>query len=244
MIHTHPQNHEYEERGEASLELVAVRYTGPQSSTSFQNLGREASWMGTGLFQGGPATKWRDSNGDIVDSRPGDRSSAKVVEREPGPWQLGLVPDWTDEDVTNQSVVKMENKDHLEVAYDKESIAEAVLEHNRLPRSVFSREFDDFVRARVFEKLDLEDIGVREEMNVKYREQLSEITGDDFTEEEQKQMEREDGFVQELQDDYPRSDLMSAASELGKDETNIGKSELAEWLAQNKDKDEILEVLS
>lgn len=207
-IHYLEENRELEEKGKVELTLVGLRYVGDKSSKSVSQYQRQASWPGNSPLQGGPIN---DKGG-----------------RDPGPIQFGEVPDWTDDDVEDRTLVALENDPDVEVIYDPEELARALLERNYLPPDVFDRGYNLESRERVFEKLDLEDVGSR---NVPgYREQLREIAGIDDSEDNDSAA-RDDSRVTEYKQDYTRPELMRTANELGKDGVNIGKTDLAEWLA-------------
>jgi len=224
-VHLERQTEELEQEGKVETELVAVRYTGLKSSVPPDNLRDQGGWNGTSAFQGG-SVKERDEDG-------------RVVEREPGPWQLGVVPDILGEDVEGGALHGIENNPDFEVAYSAEKIARALLEMNYLPPTVFGGEGKSYkpeLREKLFEKLDAQDDvewtdeGVAPDATGAYREQLAEIAG---IEPEDDSEIVDKSRVQEYLDNYTRGALMSAASTLEKSgDINTGKRELAEWLAE------------
>jgi len=117
------------------------------------------------------------------------------------------------------------------VVYDPAEIAKGLLERNFLPPDAFGSDnssYDPEVREKLFEKLGLEDVGTCPAASEDYREQLAEIAGVELGEENTV----DDSRVAEYTDEYSRAELMSAASTLEKDGANVGKTELAEWLAE------------
>lgn len=158
-----------------------------------------------------------------LQSRAGWSGSAPLQQ---GEIQLALVPEWTDDDVEDRTVVAIENDPNYDVVYDASELAEALLRQNYLPPEVFGREFDPGLRDRVFDKLDIEEAGV--DNDEEYRRQLREIAGVDDDDEEAPQV---DEHVNRYQAEYQRSDLISAATALGWGyDQSAGKTEVAEWL--------------
>jgi len=146
--------------------------------------------------------------------------------------QLALVPEWTDEDVEDRTILSIENDPAYEVVYDPAELAEALLEQNYLPPEVFGRGYKPDLRDRVFESLGLEDAGVGNDEE--YREQLREIAGVEATDD----APQVDEHVNRYQSEYQRSELMSAASALGWEyDRSAGKSEVAEWLGTQEPAD-------
>lgn len=206
-IHWLQQNFELEKDGKTSLTLIGIRYTGNRATKSVDVYRREAAWPGVAPLQGGAVQE--------------DGS------REPGPMQFGLVPDWTDEDVEDRTVIKLERDPDIEVVYDPASIAHALLQKNYLPPEVFDRGYEVDLREKVFDALGLKDVGAR---NVPgYREQLREIAGleDDLKDD----AARDNSRVTELVKGYPRRDLLEAAEAFGFSESNAGLTDVAEFLA-------------
>ncbi|UTF55989.1 hypothetical protein [Natronosalvus rutilus] len=87
---------------------------------------------------------------------------------EPGPWKLAQIP--------SKNLGWFENHNNLEIAYDPETIAEAILEKNYLPSDVFGANFNPELRKRVFDHLGID--GPKMEASA-YREELAEIAGVD-----------------------------------------------------------------
>jgi len=239
MIHSSDRLEEQEEEGLCNLEVVGVRYTGTSSTQPVQDLRENSAWPGASAFQGGPIKRWVNDQGDELTTDDVDhvRNVDRVLEREPGPMQIGLIPDWTDEDVENRTLDYIESSGSFEVVYDPEEIKRAISERGFLPVDVFGRRFEDTKRERVFGKLGIEDRGVvtsRDEEG-KYREQL--VDEDDE--------ETEDvGFESELRSKYARTELSKAAGEFDYEgnRNKASKQDFAEFLSQF-DRDEVREVL-
>lgn len=209
-VHTLSQNQDLEERGKVKLELVGLRYTGNKSTMPVNKYQRQAGWPGSAPLQGGPI--------------------GPDGEREPGPIQLALVPDWTDDNVEDRTLLALENDPDVDVIYDRSEIAAALLERNYLPPEIFDRGYDARLRERVFDALGLEDVGAR---NVPgYREQLAEIAGLDTADMDDAEAIRDASRVGEYKREYPRGTLLEAATALGGDfDASANKTTLAEWLA-------------
>lgn len=241
MIHSSEKLEEQEKDGKCNLEVVGVRYTGPRSSKPAQDLRRNSAWPGNSPFQGGPIKKWVNADGEEFSTDDVDhvRNVDTVLEREAGPMQIGLVPDWTDEDVENRTLDYIESSESFEVVYDPEEIKKALAERGFLPKDVFGRKFEDTKREKVFEKLDIEDRGVvtsREE-EAKYREQLVDV------EDEESDVD-DTGLEGDLKDGYPRSELSKAAGAFGYEgnRNKASKSDFAEFLS-NFERSEVLKTL-
>lgn len=237
MIQVSDPLREQAEDGITDLILVAIRYTGPKSVVDPSDLRRQAKWPGHGNFQGGPAKEWRTTENDVTESEPPRGLIQRITDRHPGSWQLGLVPEWNDPEVvapTDQSagVTTIEQMENWEVAYDSETIAEVFLDRTYLPPQVFGRGFDPFVRDAVFDSLGLDDEGVIRDdgSEEKYRSQLRELAG-----REDSPDQSDDDRIQEVASAFRRSELMTAANEAGKDDTNVSKTELAEYLVEETD---------
>lgn len=209
IINYVPEHFELEEEGLANQVLVAVRYTGDKSSTTSGQINRSAAWPGFSAFQG--ASPDSDANH--------------------GPAQGGLVPDWTADNVEDRTIEALESNPDFEVLYSPKDIAEAMLESNYLDPNVFGQGFDPDLRERVFDELGLEDVGVRQE--AEYREQLREIADVDADEAEVREETRDDSRVTEYRQEHTRDELRGAARILEKDDDDVGKIELAEWLADH-----------
>lgn len=211
MIINYLEDHlELEEKGHINQVLVAVRYTGPKSSLPASKFNRPAAWPAFSPLQGGP----KKSDGS----------------REPGSPQAALVPDWTDEDTENRGVEALESDPDIEVYYSREEIAKCMLDSNYLDPNVFGRGFDAEVRDFVFDKLGLEDVGVRNESE--YRAQLREIAGVEGPGEGDNPEVIDDARATEYRQEHTRAELKTAATILGKEQTEVGKIDLADWLAE------------
>jgi len=123
-------------------------YNGGDTSTAPPSRPRrQGGWPGRASFQAGPVTEVSDDG--------------TVTERDPGPIQIGIVPDRIDTDyVEGGTLPGLENLSDFEVVYDPARLAEAILNGNYLPSNVFGGERtapDYDVRERVFAALDLPD---------------------------------------------------------------------------------------
>lgn len=235
MVHHEDYTHELEQEGRVETALIGLRYVGPKSSVAPNTPRQNGGWPGTQTFQGGA---------------PADRNDdGKVIEREPGPLQIGLNPDWLDDSVEGGSLVGLEALPDFEVIYDEAEIAKAILGQNYLPPTVFGtprqqsgsgqRVAPDYeVRQAVFDHLGLDDIGSGPGSHETYREQLAEVAGVDLDDGEDTV---ESSRVQALQNDHTRAALKDAVDVLreGPDEITLqgGKAEFAEWLAQQDQQD-------
>lgn len=196
-------NEELEERGKCNLELIGLRYVGDQSTLSPSDLQSLGAWPGNSPLQGG--------------ERNSDRS------RDPGPIQLGLVPDWTDSDVEDRGVHYLETKKDVEVVRDPALLAESLLERNYLPPDVFENGYDADLRDRVFQKLGLEDVGTD---NVEgYRRQLREIASLDP--EVNSETLKDSELLAYLREQYRHAELALAVETYG-DESEIDDPHLAD----------------
>lgn len=230
MVHHEDYTHELEQDGRVETALIGLRYTGPKSSVSPRQPRKQGGWPGQRTFQGGPP---RETNG-----------SGKVVDREPGPVQIGLNPDWLDDSVDGGSLAGLEALPDFEVIYDTAVLAEALLDQNYLPPAVFGTPPDKTggqrampnydVRRAVFDHLGLDDIGSGPGSHDEYRKQLAEIADVDLTGEEDSPVDGQ--RAQTYMDEYTRADLKDAAEMLrdGADDItlNAGKAEFADWLAK------------
>ena len=231
MFHHEDYTHELEQEGRVETALIGLRYTGPKSSVPPRQPRQQGGWPGNQTFQGG-APKERDAE------------TGKVREREPGPVQIGINPDWTDDSVEGGTLTGLEALPDFEVIYDQETLAEVMLEANYLPPVVFgtppeitgdNRTTPNYdIRQAVFEYFDLDDIGSGPGSHDEYREQLAEIAGIDLTGADESPVDG--NRAQQYVDDYSRAELKDAADELreGPDDIalNSGKSDFAEFLAK------------
>lgn len=211
-IHVEPQHLELEAEGRCNLVLIAVRYTGDRSSVPAHRWRRDAAWPGHSAFQA-----------------LGDDDN-----RQPGPPQFALIPDWTDEDTENRTVEAFEASDDMAVYYTPEAIAEAMLEVNSLPENAFDRGYDDRVREKVFDHLGISYEGTDE---LRFRETLREIAGVDADDDTVQAEARDDSLVSQYRREHTRGELVEAAAILGfeddheYDASGRGRIELATWLA-------------
>lgn len=114
----------------------------------------------------------------------------------PGPWYVALFP--------SRRLGWFENHANLEIAYERETIAEAFLEKNNLPSNVFGPNVNQNIQDRVLDHLGIDRLARKE---AAMREQLAEIAG--VGEEEAGVEEAESG--EEFPHDLTRSELWSAS---------------------------------
>jgi len=231
MIHAEQQTLDLDSEDRIETVVAGLRYVGNDATAAPQRPRDQGGWPGRAAFQGG----------DVVD-RNGE---GRVIEREPGPIQIGVIPDLIDDDtVEGGTLPGLENLPDFEVIYDPAELAEALLETNYLPPSVFGgleTAPDYTVREHVFEALDIPDrLGTAPAAEQDLREALAETAGVDVEEEEPPDKGRE----QEYRDNYTRSQLYNAAETLGHDVewADATKSGMAELLAQDPP-GEVREVL-
>jgi len=229
MVYYEQQTRDFETEDRVETVIVGLRYTGPRSSVPPREPRRRGGWPGEAPFQGGPITE-RDADG-------------RVVEREPGPLQVGINPDWLDDTVEGGTITGLEGLSDFAVIYDREAIAAALLERNYLPSAVFGtpadqaggqrREPEFGVRRQVFDFFGLEDTGSGPGSHERYREQLATVAGVDISDDEDAVPADR---VSTLQAEHTRAELRAAAETLRDEPGDItldsGKSEFAEWLAQ------------
>lgn len=207
-----------EEEGRVTTEVIGLRYVGPESSMTPTEPRIRGGWPGTSAFQGG----------EIVERREEDK---KVTEREPGPIQIGINPDWLDDTVEGGNLDGLEQLQHFEVIYDPEVLAEALLERNFLPPDLFGhrdQSFEPDVRNAVFEKLGIDDVGLLPNAEEAYREQLSEIAGVEFD-----PTNEDVSLLAELRQQVSRQEAIAAADALDEDvdEQTTSKTEALELVA-------------
>jgi len=233
MIHAERQTLDLEQEERVETIVVGVRYTGPKSVAPVQSLRDSGGWPGRSSFQGG-AVKERDDDGN-------------VTEREPGPMQVGVVPDTIDEaTVEGGTLPGLENLPDFAVIYDPAEIAAELLESNYLPPVVFggpTTQPDYAVREPVLDALDVPDrLGTAPQNEKALREALAETAGIDTEVEEPTDPKRE----REYKSDYSRSDLYSACQALDLDVEwkDARKSDMAALLADESAADvrEVLEA--
>lgn len=230
MFHYEDYTNELEQEGRVETALIGLRYVGTNSSVSPNQARQQGGWPGTQPFQAG----------DVVDRD----EDGKVTEREPGPIQIGLNPDWLDDTVEGGSLAGLEALPDIEVIYAEDELAQAMLDANYLPPDVFGSPGDqtggqrtapDFeIREAVFEFFDgLEDRGSGPSSHQMYREQLAEIAGVDLAGENDSPTDSQ--RAQQYVDNHTRAELKDAVDELreGPDDISLqnGKSDFAEWLA-------------
>jgi len=220
-IHTEDLTEQLEEEGKVKTAIVGVRYTGPRSSKDPSKLRRQGGWPGDSPFQGGP-----------VDPDTG--------EREPGPIQIGINPDWLDDDtVSGGTVAGIEALGDFEVIYDAEALAAAILDRNFLPPKAFGGEgvsYEPPVRRALFDKLGLEDVGTCPAAADDYRAQLAEVAGLSEDEVETGAMPEDKQRTQQYLEDHTREELKDAVKTVREDAEEFTlrgkkKHDFAEYLA-------------
>lgn len=202
MIHAERQTLDLEQDERVETIVVGLRYTG-RNSTQPPTRPRDAGgWPGRASFQGGAVVERSDDG--------------SVIEREPGPIQIGVIPDWIDGDtVEGGTLPGLENLADFEVIYDPQLLAEAMLRENYLPPTVFGGpqtppEYD--IREHVFDALGLDDaLGTAPGNEKRIRDALGDVAGLDVEHEEPPDVSRENEYV----NDYSRSDLYNACQALG-----------------------------
>jgi hypothetical protein len=223
LVHCEQQTIDLEQDEKVDTLVAGLRYTGSNSTATPNRPRRQGGWPGRASFQGGPVTERADDG--------------TVLEREPGPIQIGVIPDRIDTDyVEGGTLPGLENLSDFEVVYDPAELAQAILDSNYLPSNVFGgvRTAPDYdVRERVFDALDLPDsLGAAGSPDAerRVREALAETAGVDLADEEPPDASREI----EYRNEYTRSDLYNAAQDLGYDVdwSDATKTGLAELLAQ------------
>lgn len=208
---------DFDREGRANLEVIGLRYTGPKSAVSPRKPRDIGAWPGVAPFQGG-----------VVKERAED---GNVVEREPGPIQIGLSPDWIDPDTVKGGTIEgLENLTKWEVVYDPAELARVLLEANYLPAEVFGgpdRGFVKPVREAVLEKIGLETAGRLPEAEGEIKEELAEIAGVEY-----KSVASSPGVRSEYGTATTRSQALEAAESLGMDVSETTpKSAALEFLA-------------
>lgn len=129
-----------EQAGEATLELVAIRYTGRRTIYSVEQHLTQAGWPGGAPLDGGPKP---DSD---------------------GAWQFALVPDSALATLEGRPDIEVVYGDQ------RERFAEILLDRNRLPENVFGRGADRTLQERVIDALELDppgEVGVTWETQLK-----------------------------------------------------------------------------
>lgn len=115
---------------------------------------------------------------------------------EAGPWKVVLIP--------SKRTGYFENHNDIEIAYDKETLASAFLEKNTLPSNVFGRNYNQNLRERF---LDLLEIDALPRETDAIREQLAEVSGVD-------QDAGQEAESEEFGYDLTRSELWAVAKPL------------------------------
>lgn len=223
-IHYDDLQRDLETDGRVKSTVVGVRYVGNRSSMSPNQARTQAGWPGDSPFQGGD-----------IDPDTGRRT--------PGPWQIGICPDWLDDETVDGGTVSaLENNANFEVTYEPEDLAAALLERNFLPPSAFGGEgvsYEPEVRQALFDALGLEDMGTCPAATNDYRKALAEIAGVDDVGEETLPEDKQ--RTQRYVDTHTRDELKDAVDALRESPEEIslrgGKTKFAEWLAQQPPED-------
>lgn len=207
---------DFEREGRANLEVIGLRYTGPKSSVSPRRPRQVGGWPGVAPFQGGEILEENDSG--------------RVMERAPGPLQIGLSPDWIDTStVKGGTVERLENLTDWEVVYDPADLAQALLDANYLPAEVFGgpdRGFVKPVREALTDTLGIDNVGRLPEAEEEIKKELAEVAGVEY-----KTVATDDGMVSEYGEVTTRAQALEAAETLGMDTTETTpKSEALEFL--------------
>jgi len=228
MIHSESQTVELEQDEKVDTIVAGLRYTGTDSVHPPSRPRRQGGWPGRASFQSGPITEQADDG--------------TVLDRDPGPIQIGVIPDRLDEEyVEGGTLTGLESLSDFEVVYDPAELAAAMLDSNYLPTVIFggpqtAPEYE--VRQRVFDALGLDDslgTAASPDAERRIREALADVAGIDVDETEPPDQSRET----EYKNDYTRSDLYGAVQELGHDVewASATKTEMAETLAQESPAD-------
>jgi len=138
---------------------------------------------------------------------------------EPGPWVVALIP--------SKRLGFYETHRDLEIDYSKEAVAEALVEKNTLPSTVFGPNEDPNVRDRILDLLEMDTIP---RTNEGIREQLAEIAGEEV---DAGQEAEEEGFDFDL----TRSELWSVCKPLDPpfDWNGLKVTEAEEFLQEQDD---------
>lgn len=206
-VSTLPSAKEFEEKGWAEFEFVGFRYIGPNSLKTDRDVPQRAGYGGSPKFQRGQT-------------------------------YLGILPTWLDDEHvanSNLGVHALEARSDFEVIYDPERLARALLSRNYLPSDVFYEGFDRWKRAKVLEKLDLDDAGrvFEKDDEEPYREQLRAIADVEPDEEAAVSQQRAEEYARR----FPRSELSDVVKVLRQDPDEIdlrtaGQTDMAEYLTQ------------
>jgi hypothetical protein len=230
-IHTESLTERLATEGRVETAVIGVRYVGDRSSKDPAVLRRQGGWPGDAPFQGGP-----------VDPETG--------RREPGPIQVGINPDWIDDDtVEGGTLAGIEAHGEFEVLYEPAAIAAALLERNFLPPRAFGGDgvsYEPRVREALFDALGLEDVGTCPAAASDYRAQLATIAGVDDADPEASPVD--DQRKQTLLADHTRQELSDAAKIVRTDTDEVdlrgaGKHDIAAYLAAQDDQTAVTEAL-
>lgn len=210
MIHAETQTLDLADEDRVETIVAGLRYTGPNSTAPPRRPRDSGGWPGRASFQGG-------EDGD------------------PGPLQIGVIPDTIDEEyVDGGTLPGLENLPDFEVVYDKSELAKAILRENYLPPTVFGgpRTAPDYaVREHVFDALGLDSaLGTADGNEEGIREALADVAGEDPKDDP---TTADNARAMEYADNHSRSDLYDACQRLGVDVewANAKKTEMAEDLA-------------
>lgn len=138
---------------------------------------------------------------------------------EPGPWMVALIP--------SKRLGFYETHRDLEIDYSKEAVAEALVEKNTLPSTVFGPNEDPNVRDRILDLLEMDTIP---RTNEGIREELAEIAGEEVEAGEEAE---EEGFGFDL----TRSELWAVCKPLDPpfDWNGLKVTEAEEFLQEQDD---------
>lgn len=203
-IHTHNDHHDMEEEGKIELVLVGLQYNGGRTVENTPQIQDRGGWQGP--------VRWN-----------------------PGQTRVGFVPDWANSEIEQgRNISNIEGMGKFEVTYDPAEIAEILLEKNYLPPNVFGQAHERRVRERFMEEMGMTPAGIVYDKadEEPYRQQLRDIAGIEVDEQKQAQ-DAAKSFGTEIQNDYPRSDVETAAEILDYegDVETAHKSDLATHVA-------------
>lgn len=120
----------------------------------------------------------------------------------------------------------------IEVHHDPGEMATCLLDSNYLPEVVFGRKADPDLQDRVFDYFDLTHVGVGDEAEHTYRNQLREVADLEPAEEEADEVQT---LAETYESEYKYSELQDMAKEAGIDDARQSKTDLAEYIATHKD---------
>lgn len=196
---------DFEEKGHADFEFLGFKYTGDRSVKTDHDLRRRAGYDGPPKFQQGHV-------------------------------YFAILPTNLDNDHVENSHMgahALESRGDIEVIYDRERLAEALLERNYLPADVFYEGFDKWKRRKVIKKLGLET-GARvfdKDDEEPYRQELREIAGVEADDDAAVSKQRSDEYV----DRFSRSEASDVVKLLRGDSDELdlrtaGLTDMAEYL--------------